>query len=84
MFLVDKFTQRIKIKEMGENLGVLGHHIQKAYNEMSNVLSGFTLLGQKLTSTQALGEGTKEELETIPIWDRNRYDDKSLSTPGVD
>ena len=44
-----------------ENLGVLNRHIQNAYNQMSNVLSGFTLLGQKLTSTQALGVGAKEE-----------------------
>jgi len=43
-----------------DNLSVLGKHIQNAYNQMSNVLSGFTLLGQKLSSTQALGEGTKE------------------------
>lgn len=43
-----------------ENLGILGRHIQNAYNQMSNVLSGFTLLGQKLSSTQSLGEGTEE------------------------
>lgn len=32
---------------------------------MSNILSGFTLLGQKLTSTQALGEGTKDEAKSL-------------------
>jgi len=47
--------------KVDENLGVLGRHIQNAYNQMSNVLSGFTLLGQKLTSTQSLGESVKEE-----------------------
>ncbi len=46
--------------KVDENLGVLNRHLQNAYNQMSNVLSGFTLLGQKLTSTQALGEETKE------------------------
>jgi len=41
--------------KVDENLGILGRHIQNAYNQMSNVTSGFTLLGQKLTSTQTLG-----------------------------
>ncbi len=50
-----------------DNLSVLGKHIQNAYNQMSNVLSGFTLLGQKLSSTQALGEGTKEEGKQLKI-----------------
>lgn len=39
-----------------KNLSVLGRHLQNAYNQMNNVLSSFTLLGQKLTSTQALEE----------------------------
>lgn len=48
--------------KVDENLGVLGRHIQNAYNQMSNVTAGFTLLGQKLTSTQTLGEEeTKQE-----------------------
>ena len=50
-----------------DNLGVLGRHLTNAYNQMSNVLSGFTLLGQKLTSTQALGEGTKEETKQLEM-----------------
>ena len=44
-----------------DNLGVLGRHIQNAYNQMSNVFSSFTLLGQKLTSTQVIGESVKKE-----------------------
>lgn len=28
---------------------------------------GFTLLGQKLTSTQALGESTKEEVKQLKV-----------------
>jgi hypothetical protein len=32
---------------------------------MSNVFSGFTLLGQKLSSTQAIGDGTKEEIKKL-------------------
>jgi len=48
-----------------DNLSVLGRHIQNAYNQMSNVLSGFTLLGQKLSSTQALGEGADEKTKQL-------------------
>lgn len=43
-----------------DNLGVLGRHVTNAYNQMSNVLSSFTLLGQKLTSTHTLEETKKE------------------------
>ena len=46
-------------------MGVLGRHLNNAYNQMNNVVSSFNLLGQKLTSTQGLGEGreTVKELE---------------------
>ncbi len=47
------------------SLSVLGKHIQNAYNQMSNVLSGFTLLGQKLSSTEAISERTKEETKQL-------------------
>jgi len=48
-----------------DNLSVLGRHVQNAYNQMSNVLSSFTLLGQKLTSTQSLGTEVKEEAKEL-------------------
>lgn len=51
--------------KVDENLGVLGRHIQNAYNQMSNVLSGFTLLGQKLTSTQSLGEKPEKKVKQL-------------------
>jgi DNA recombination protein RmuC len=41
------------------SLSVLGKHLQNAYNQMSHVVSSFTLLGQKLSSGQELGEGEK-------------------------
>ena len=47
------------------SLSVLGRHLQNAYNQMQNVLSGFTLLGQKLSSTQILGEGKKETPKSL-------------------
>ena len=50
-----------------DNLSVLGRHLTNAYNQMSNVVSGFTLLGQKLTSTQALGKGVKEEVKQLEV-----------------
>jgi len=46
-------------EKLQQNLGVLGKHVTNAYNQMSQVNQGATILGQKLTSTQYLGE--KEE-----------------------
>lgn len=46
-----------------ESLSVLNRHLGNAYNQMNNVLGGFTLLGQKLTTTQALGEEKTELLK---------------------
>ncbi|HNP89278.1 MAG: DNA recombination protein RmuC [Microgenomates group bacterium ADurb.Bin219] len=43
-----------------DELSVLNRHITNSYNQMANVNSGFALMGQKLSSTQALGE-IKEE-----------------------
>ncbi|MDP3955077.1 MAG: DNA recombination protein RmuC [bacterium] len=54
-----------------ENLGVLGKHLQNAYNQMTNVSSGFNFLGQKLTSAQALGEKTEEGLKKIAVGENN-------------
>jgi DNA recombination protein RmuC len=36
------------------NLSVLGHHITNAFNSLTSVTNSFTLLGQKLSSTQTL------------------------------
>jgi len=38
------------------NLSVLNRHLQNAYNQMTNVLAGFTRLGQKLSSSEKLEE----------------------------
>jgi len=46
--------------KIDENLGVLGKHVTNAYNTMNTVSSSFSLLGQKLSSTQRL-TGAKEE-----------------------
>lgn len=46
--------------KIDENLGVLGKHVTNAYNTMSTVSGSFSLLGQKLSSTQRL-TGSKEE-----------------------
>lgn len=48
-----------------DNLGVLGRHLTNAYNQMSNVLSSFTLLGQKLSSTRSFEE--KKENKQLEI-----------------
>lgn len=45
-------------QKVDENLGVLGRHLNNAYNMMTQVTTSFFQLGQKITSTQALGEET--------------------------
>jgi len=47
--------------KVDDNLSILQRHLNNAYNMMSNVLSSFTGLGQKITSTQTLGEGVNKE-----------------------
>lgn len=50
-----------------ENLGVLGKHINNAYNSMSSVNTTFSLLGQKLSQTQEIGIAEAEEQKQLPI-----------------
>src|SRR3990170_7893985 len=45
-----------------DNLGILQKHLTNAYNMMSSVFTSFTQLGQKITSTQSLGEGSKKKI----------------------
>ncbi len=46
-----------------ENLGVLGKHVNNAYNSMSTVTGSFQLLGQKLSQTQRLPEKSVSDYE---------------------
>lgn len=52
-----------------DNLGVLGRHVKNAYDMMSTVVSSFTQLGQKITSTQALGRSPREEVKQLEMKD---------------
>lgn len=45
-----------------DNLGVLQKHLNNAYNIMSQVISAFAQLGQKITSTSSLGRGRRQRL----------------------
>ncbi|MBN1169126.1 DNA recombination protein RmuC [Candidatus Woesebacteria bacterium] len=45
-----------------DDMSTLQSHIGRAYNKMSDVVTSFTQLGQKISSTQSLGEGTKEKV----------------------
>lgn len=45
-----------------ENLGVLGRHVNNAYNSMSSVSSAFGLMGQKLSQTKTLGEAQDADM----------------------
>ena len=48
-----------------DNLSVLQKHLTNAYNMLSQVFSSFTQLGQKITSTQSLGEEVKNEKKVL-------------------
>lgn len=48
-----------------DNLSVLQRHLNNAYNMMSNVLTSFTQLGQKITSTQTLGQGVRGKAKRL-------------------
>lgn len=52
-------------EKVDDNLSTLQRHLNNAYNMMSNVLTSFTHLGQKIVSTQTLREGTKEESKEL-------------------
>ncbi len=52
-------------EKVDDNLSTLQRHLNNAYNMMNNVLTSFTHLGQKIVSTQTLGEGTKEESKEL-------------------
>lgn len=50
-----------------ENLGVLGKHLTNAHNQMGNVSQVFGQMGQKLSSTERLGEEVAEEAKQLEI-----------------
>lgn len=40
-----------------ENIGVLGRHLNNAYNQMNNVSASFNLMGQKISQSEMLESG---------------------------
>lgn len=56
-------------EKVGGTMSVLGRHINNAYNTMSSLVSSFTQLGQKITSTQAIGKETAEEVKQVEVGD---------------
>lgn len=55
-------SMQIDYEKVEENMSVLGKHINNAYSQFGNVLSGFSTLGRKLNSTKRL-EGTQKNLK---------------------
>lgn len=51
-------------EKVGDNLTVLGKHVNNAYNSMSSVSGSFNLLGQKLSRTHNIPDSSVKELET--------------------
>ncbi|OGM18665.1 hypothetical protein A2686_04330 [Candidatus Woesebacteria bacterium RIFCSPHIGHO2_01_FULL_38_10] len=58
-----------------DNLGTLQRHLNNAYNMMANVLTSFTHLGQKITSTRELGENLPAGRQSVR---KSAKDDKML------
>jgi len=52
-------------QKVDEGLGTLGKHLNNAYNMMTQVSTTFMQLGNKINSTEALGEKTKEEVKKL-------------------
>jgi DNA recombination protein RmuC len=50
-------------EKTNDNLSVLQKHLTNAYNMMTSVFTSFGSLGQKISSTQNLGDGVKKERE---------------------
>ena len=48
-----------------DNMNVLQKHLTNAYNTMSTVFNSFVQLGQKISSTQTLGDGVKKETKEL-------------------
>ncbi|PIP74498.1 MAG: hypothetical protein CO135_03005 [Candidatus Levybacteria bacterium CG_4_9_14_3_um_filter_35_16] len=52
---------RSDYEKVDENLGVLGKHLNNASSQFSNVMSGFSLIGQKISTTRSLEEKITED-----------------------
>lgn len=52
-------------EKVDTNLSKLQKHVTNAGNMMNNVVSSFTQLGQKIVSTEQLGEGVEEEAKNL-------------------
>ena len=50
-----------------DGMGVLSKHLTNAYNQMSNVISGFAVLGQKITSTYSFDDKEKRKQKKLDI-----------------
>lgn len=48
--------------KVDENLNVLQKHLNNAYNMMTSVVTSFAHLGQKISTTQSLGESKEKKL----------------------
>jgi len=48
-----------------DNMSTLQRHLNNAYNMMSNVLTSFVQLGQKIASTQSFGERSEKETKRL-------------------
>lgn len=52
-------------EKLDGQLGTLGRHLTNAYNNMSGVQTAFMSLGQKIVTTQHIGDSAEEEQELL-------------------
>jgi DNA recombination protein RmuC len=52
-------------EKTNDTISILQKHLNNAYNTMSNVVTTFGSLGQKISSTQNLGDGIKESKKEL-------------------
>ena len=58
---------QIDYEKVHDSLDVMGKHLTNATSQFTNVQSGFSLLGQKLTSTKFIQEKEVEELQELQV-----------------
>lgn len=51
--------------KVGDDLSTLQSHLNNAYNRMNSVLTSFTQLGQRITTTRSLGQSVEKDVKEL-------------------
>lgn len=61
---------QIEYDKVNENMGILGKHLNNASAQFTNVTTGFSQIGSKLSATQTLEEKVLEDIEQPSLLDQ--------------